>query len=71
MKTKITAALFAISAMLTAACEQHKWSETNQLFKAHGEHGEHGHAHDAAGEHDKAGSHDEKKAGEQSAAPKH
>lgn len=59
MKTKIAAALLAIAAMLPTACEQHKWSETKQLFKAHEEHG---------ADHAKAGeTHGEKKA----EAPKH
>jgi hypothetical protein len=56
MKTKIAAALLATAAMVTAACEQHKWSETSQLFKshgdhaeAHGEHAEHGAAEKAKG----------------------
>jgi hypothetical protein len=56
MKTKIVAALFAIATMLTTACEQHKWSETSQLFKSHGEHG-HGDAHGKADDHGKAGEH--------------
>jgi hypothetical protein len=62
MKTKIAAALFAIAAMLTSACEQHKWSETSQLFKAHGEHGD---------DHGKADAHAEKKAEGHTEAPKH
>lgn len=45
MKTKIAAALFAVAAMLTSACEQHKWSETSKLFKSHGDHADHGDAH--------------------------
>ena len=39
MKTKIAAISFAIVTMLATACEQHKWSETQKLFKE-GEHGE-------------------------------
>ena len=38
MKTKIAAITLAAAAMLTTACEQHKWDETKQLFKE-GEHG--------------------------------
>ncbi len=57
MKTKITALLLAAFALLTSACEQHKWSETKQLFKE-GEHSE------AKGEHGKAESHGEKKPNE-------
>lgn len=57
MKTKIAAAFLAVAAMLPTACEQHKWSETSQLFKEHGEHGA-GHGD----EHGKAGAHGEKKA---------
>ena len=44
MKTKISAIILAAAAMLTTACEQHKWDETKQLFQE-GEHGakaEHG-----------------------------
>jgi hypothetical protein len=48
MKTKIVALLFALAGMLITACEEHKWSETNQLFKSHGEHGD---AHGKTGEH--------------------
>jgi hypothetical protein len=33
MKTKIAALLLAAVALLTNACEQHKWSETQKLFK--------------------------------------
>lgn len=48
MKTKIVAALFALAGMLITSCEEHKWSETNQLFKSHAEHGEaHGEHADA------------------------
>lgn len=64
MKTKIAAALLAVSAMLPIACEQHKWSDTSQLFKSHGDHGD---AHGKAGEHGKTEAHGEKKA----EAPKH
>jgi ABC-type oligopeptide transport system substrate-binding subunit len=39
MKTKIAALLLATAALLTNACEQHKWSETSKLFKEGG-HGE-------------------------------
>jgi hypothetical protein len=62
MKTKIVAALFAVAAMLTPACEQHKWSETNQLFKSHGDHAEqgHSHGHDKSGDHAKPEAHGEK-----------
>ena len=38
MKTKIAALVLALAAMLTPACEQHKWDETKKLFKE-GEHG--------------------------------
>ena len=37
MKTKITALILAAAAMLSTACEQHKWDETKQLYKE-GEH---------------------------------
>jgi hypothetical protein len=44
MKTKLVAATLAIASFLTSACEQHKWSDTSELFKSHGHHGEdHGH----------------------------
>jgi hypothetical protein len=33
MKTKIAALLLAAAALLTNACEQHKWSETKKLFE--------------------------------------
>ena len=57
MKTKIAAAILAVAAMLPTACEQHKWSDTSQLFKEHGEHGtDHGDGHG------KADAHGEKKA---------
>ena len=36
MKTKIAALLLAAAALLTNACEQHKWSETSKLFKEGG-----------------------------------
>jgi ABC-type oligopeptide transport system substrate-binding subunit len=39
MKTKFAALLLAVAALLTNACEQHKWSETSKLFKEGG-HGE-------------------------------
>ncbi len=51
MKTPIAALLLAAFALLTTACEQHKWSETKQLFKS-------GESH---GGHEKAGSHGEQK----------
>ena len=54
MKTKIAALLLAAFAMLMPACEQHKWSETKQLFNE-GEHSE------AKGEHGKAEPHADKK----------
>lgn len=57
MKTKIAAVLLAAFAILTPACEQHKWDETKKLFKE----GEHA---GSKGEHGAAGSHIEKKAGE-------
>lgn len=38
MKTKIAALLLAASALLTNACEQHKWSETKKLFPKEEEH---------------------------------
>ncbi len=46
MKTRIAAAIFAVAAMLTPACEQHSWKETQQLFKPHGHHEEGGHGHE-------------------------
>jgi hypothetical protein len=50
MKTKIAALFLAAFAMLTSACEQHKWSETQKLFQQ-GEHGEtKGEHSDAKGE---------------------
>lgn len=49
MKIRIAAAIFAVAALLTPACEQHKWSETKVLFKGH-EHGDH-----TEGDHGKAG----------------
>lgn len=55
MKTKIAALLLAAFAILTPACEQHKWDETQKLFKE-GEHGK------AEGGHGKTGSHGEGKA---------
>ncbi|MCE9518878.1 MAG: hypothetical protein K8R87_04860 [Verrucomicrobia bacterium] len=60
MKTKIAALFLVAVAMLNSACEKHKWSETQQLFKQ-GEHGE------AKGEHSEAASHGDAK----SAEPKH
>lgn len=62
MKTTFVAATLALAALFTTSCEQHKWSETSKLFKAHGgEKGEHG-AH--GDDHGKADSHGEKKEGE-------
>ncbi len=58
MKTKIAALFLAAFALLTSACEQHKWSETQKLFKQ-GEHSE------AKGEHGDSGSHGEGKATEE------
>jgi hypothetical protein len=49
MKTKIVAVLFALAGVFITSCEKHKWSETSQLFKSHGEHAEHGEAHGDAG----------------------
>ncbi len=58
MKIRIAVPLFA-AAMLTSACDQHKWEgETQKLFKE-GEHGE-----KAAAEHGKTEVHGEKKAAE-------
>lgn len=54
MKTKIAALLLAAFAILTPACEQHKWEETQKLFTP-GEHGK------AEGEHGKSAPHGEKK----------
>ncbi|MEZ0387497.1 MAG: hypothetical protein ACAI34_10545 [Verrucomicrobium sp.] len=56
MKTKLVAATLAIAALFTTSCEQHSWSETNKLFKAHGgEHGEHAdHAEKKADSHGEA-----------------
>jgi hypothetical protein len=70
MKTKIAAAILATAAMVTAACEQHKWSETSQLFKPHGEHAEHA-EHGAAAGHGEAAAHGEKKAEGHGEAAKH
>ena len=67
MKTKIVAAFLALAAMLTAACEQHKWSETSQLFKKHSAAGH----HTEAGESGHAAPHGEKKAEGHAEAPKH
>jgi hypothetical protein len=67
MKTKIAAALLATAAMVTTACDQHKWSETSQLFKSHGDHAEHG----AASGHGEAAAHGEKKAEGHGEAAKH
>jgi hypothetical protein len=53
MKNEIAALLLAAFAMLTSACEQHKWDETKKLFKE----GE------AGGEHGKAEPHGDKPAG--------
>lgn len=70
MKTRIAAAIFAVAAMLTPACEQHSWKDASQFFKPHGDHG-HGHGHDDHGSHkgdahghaaDKAHGHGDKKA---------
>lgn len=69
MKTTFVAATLALAALFTTSCEQHKWSETSKLFKAHGdEHGhgdakDHGHGEKADG-HGKTDSHGEKKEGE-------
>ncbi len=60
MMTKIAALLLAAFALLTSACEQHKWDETKKLFK------ESDHS-DAKGEHGKAESHGDAKVEE----PKH
>ncbi len=64
MKTKIAAALLATAAIFTTACEQHKWSDTSQLFKGHEghEHGEVHGEHGKADEHGKAEAHGEKPA---------
>ncbi len=64
MKTKIAAAILALAAMFTTACEEHSWSETSQLFKGHGEHGK-------AGEHEKAGTGEHGKAEGHAEAAKH
>jgi hypothetical protein len=53
MKTKIAALCLAAAALLSPACEQHKWDETQKLFKD-GEHSE-------KAEHGKASAHEEKK----------
>lgn len=50
MKTRIAAAIFAVAALLTPACEQHDWKDTSQLFKS-------GHGDHAAGEHGKEAGH--------------
>jgi hypothetical protein len=46
MKTKTAAFLLAAFALLTSACEQHRWDETKKLFKdgehEHGKSEEHG-----------------------------
>lgn len=42
MKTKIAAALFAISTLLMTSCEQQNWRDTKTLFESHGHHEEHG-----------------------------
>jgi hypothetical protein len=72
MKTKIAAALFAVAAMLTTACEKHNWSETSKLFK-HGEHAGHGEgeAHGGAGAAHEGAAHGEKKPGAHGEAAKH
>jgi hypothetical protein len=62
MKTRIAAAIFAVAALLTPACEQHSWKETKVLFKSHGhdDHakGDHGTDHgDTHGAEKKADSH--------------
>ncbi|RBP45715.1 hypothetical protein DES53_10297 [Roseimicrobium gellanilyticum] len=61
MKTRIAAAIFAVAALLTPACEQHSWKETSELFKEHGHghaEGDHGKEHgDAHGSEKKADSH--------------
>jgi hypothetical protein len=61
MKTTFVAATLALAALFTTSCEQHKWSETSKLFKAHGD--DHGHGEKADG-HGKTDSHGEKKEGE-------
>jgi hypothetical protein len=48
MKTRIAAAIFAVAALLTPACEQHSWKETSVLFKSGHEHAEGEHAKDEA-----------------------
>ena len=40
MKKKIAALLLAAVGLLSNACEQHKWSETQKLFPKEEEHGE-------------------------------
>ena len=50
MKTRLAVLFLAAFALFTPACEQHKWEETQKLFKE-GEHGE------AKGEHGKAEGH--------------
>lgn len=57
MKTQIAALALVLAAMLTPACEQHKWDETKQLFK------EGGHAGKEGG-HGKPAGTGEKKAGD-------
>ena len=51
MKAKIAAICLALAALFSSSCEQHKWEETQKLFK--NEHAAHG---------DKTTGHDEKKA---------
>lgn len=68
MKTIFVAATLVLAALFTTSCEQHNWSETRKLFKAHDSHG-HGEAHgddhgEKAGEHGKTDSHGEKKEAE-------
>ena len=53
MKKKIAALLLAAAGLLSNACEQHKWSETQQLFPKEEAHGEK--AEKAGGEHAEAG----------------
>jgi hypothetical protein len=67
MKTKIVAAFLALAAMFTTACEQHKWSETSQLFKTHAAGGH----QPETGEPGHAAPHGEKKAEGHVEAPKH
>ena len=56
MKTKIAAALFAISTLLMTSCDRQSWSDTQQLFKSHAHHDEHG-----DGAHGEKAHHGEKK----------